>query len=486
MENLSLTSSSSAMDSSNPLYLHNGDNPEIPLVSQSLTRDNYYTWSRSMLMALTAKNKVLFINGGLPKLDPSSPDFLPWMRCNNMVLSWIINSVSKEIGVSIICVDTAEAMWTDLRNRFSQHNGPRIFQIQKSISDLRQDNLFVSSYFTILKGLWDELLNYKPLPPCTCGTMKVHNDYQQQEYVMQFLMGLNESCAQARGQILMLNPLPPINKVFSLVIQEERQKEISNSVTSLNQNSAALLTKSVVTTGSGTLTPRGHFNKNTSYRKDKPTCSHCEISGHTAEKCYRLHGFPSGFKFTKGKAAEDLSANQVSDFSGTQEVSSLPFTSEQYQKIMALITPNSEISSANQVGQSQKLIANMSGNSFFMPHFIPHFIHSVFSSVSTFHKASTSKNCPWILYTGATDHMVCSTSYFTTIIAFVSNLVRLPNGNFATVTHIGTVKVSSTLTLTNVLCVPSFSFNLVSVSKLTKNISCCIIFLANICYIQHL
>jgi hypothetical protein len=487
---LSLASSSSSMmDCSNPLYLHNGDNPGSNLVSQLLTGENYYTWSRSMLMALTAKNKVLFINGGLPKPDASNPDFLPWTRCNNMVLSWIINSVSKEIGVSIICVDTAEAMWNDLKDRFSQQNGPRIFQIQKSISDLRQENLSVSNYFTILKGLWDELLNYRPLPPCTCGTMKVHNEYQQQEYVMQFLMGLNESYAHAKGQILMLNPFPPINKVFSLVIQEERQKEVSNSIGSINQNSSALFTKSVASTAPtpprvAVAQPR--FVKNTPFRKDRPTCSHCGISGHTMEKCYRLHGFPPGFKFTKGKVAGEHSANQVSEFfdrsSGNQDAPSLPFTQDQCQKLMALITSDSDvIPSANQVGHSQKLIANMLGNSIFTPISTSSFLHSVFSSVSTFQKASQLNNHPWILDTGATDHMICSISLFTTITASVSKLVRLPNGKFASVTHIGTVKISSTLTLTNVLCVPSFSFNLVSVSKLTKNISCCVLFLTNTC-----
>jgi len=110
----------------------------------------------------------------------------------------------------------------------------------------------VSNYFTILKGLWDELLIYRPLPPCMCGTMRVHNDYQQQEYVMQFLMGLNESYAHVRGQILMLNPFPPINKVFSLVIQEERLKEISSFVGTINNNYAALLTKLVAFTAPAT------------------------------------------------------------------------------------------------------------------------------------------------------------------------------------------------------------------------------------------
>ena len=38
---------------------------------------------------------------------------------------------------------------------------------------------------------------------------------------MSFLMGLNESFAQVRGQLLLMDHLPLINKVFSLVSQEE-------------------------------------------------------------------------------------------------------------------------------------------------------------------------------------------------------------------------------------------------------------------------
>lgn len=43
---------------------------------------------------------------------------------------------------------------------------------------------------------------------------------------MQFLMGLNESYAGVRAQILMIDPLPSISKVFNLIIQEERQRSI--------------------------------------------------------------------------------------------------------------------------------------------------------------------------------------------------------------------------------------------------------------------
>jgi len=46
-----------------------------------------------------------------------------------IVLSWILNSVSQEIASSIIYIDSAEEMWNDIKERFSQQNGPRIFQL---------------------------------------------------------------------------------------------------------------------------------------------------------------------------------------------------------------------------------------------------------------------------------------------------------------------------------------------------------------------
>jgi hypothetical protein len=48
------------------------------------------------------------------------------------------------------------------------------------------------------------------------------------------------------------------------------------------------------------------------------------------------------------------------------------------------------------------------------------------------------------------------------------------------------VKISATFILTNVLCVPSFTFNIVFASELTKNHKCCLIFLAGFCFIQNL
>ena len=82
--------------------------------------------------------------------------------------------------------------------------------------------------------------------------------------------------------------------------------------------------------------------------------------------------------------------------------------------------------------------------------------------------------------------MVHSITCFTSITTTLNTHVNLPNGEVASVTHIGTVKISDRLTLYNVLCVPSFSFNLILVSQLAKSTLCCLIFFGNLCFIQDL
>lgn len=43
-------------------------------------------------------------------------------------------------------------------------------------------------------------------------------------------MGLNEEFSSIRGQIPLMDPLPPITRVYSLVIQEEKHREVGSSI----------------------------------------------------------------------------------------------------------------------------------------------------------------------------------------------------------------------------------------------------------------
>ena len=95
-------------------------------------------------------------------------------------------------------------------------------------------------------------------------------------------------------------------------------------------------------------------------------------------------------------------------------------------------------------------------------------------------------NNTWAMDTGASDHIICSISLFQSYTIVSHYVVELPNGELAHVTHIGTVKLLASLILEHVLCVPSFSFNLLFVSQLTQKLPLCLVFLSQFCFIQDL
>ena len=82
--------------------------------------------------------------------------------------------------------------------------------------------------------------------------------------------------------------------------------------------------------------------------------------------------------------------------------------------------------------------------------------------------------------------MVHYVSVFSSIACVSNPYVYLPNGEKVLVTHIGTVHLTETLILTNVLYVPSFTFNLIFVSQLNKSKYCCLIFLRSFFFFQDL
>ena len=193
---------------------------------------------------MITKNKLGFIDGSLTlssSLVKTPSTFQARIHCDNMVGTWIINSVSPKIQASIIYKDTTLDIWNDLKERFSWGNGPRIFNLPKEIIEITQGELSFTYFFTQLKVLWDQLQNYSPFPMCTCGKCvcgvnQKLTDQQVRESVMKYLMGLNEPFAQVKAQILLMDPLPFINKVYSLLIQEKMQRVlVMDLVLGLNQ-----------------------------------------------------------------------------------------------------------------------------------------------------------------------------------------------------------------------------------------------------------
>ncbi|KAG2690053.1 hypothetical protein I3760_09G169300 [Carya illinoinensis] len=288
MTSSSSSSPSSLEDPNSPFFLHHSDNANTVIVSPPLTGSNYISWSKSFLLSISIKNKFGFLDGTITTPDLSDPSYISWLRCNNILLAWILNSVSKDIASN-------------------------------------------------LNAIWEELHSYRPLPCCSCGkctcdALKNVGEVQQGDYVFKFLMGLNDSYDSVRGQIILLSPLPSLDKTFSLILQEERQRQARNIALPISEPSALLAYQS--------------FPK----KKEKSdiVCHHCGKVGPTKDKCYRLVGFPPNFKFTKTKfgnaSTTPYSANQVAGQITTspkempaQSASQLNISQAQAQHLLALV-----------------------------------------------------------------------------------------------------------------------------------------------------
>ncbi|OIT35259.1 hypothetical protein A4A49_61893, partial [Nicotiana attenuata] len=235
--------------------------------------------------------------------------------------------------------------------------------------------------------------------------------------------------------IMMMNHVPNIDKAYSLLLQEERQRSIQPLVMSPMDSSSfnASTQKFGQYTGQGIMTFNvndGGGNKyNATKGNDKRNmfCSYCQRPGHTVERCFKIHGYPTGFKtnmqgnkprkfqnsnIIQGNAVsteEDLIDMQGNSNQGTQHNSISPsivgISQEQYSQLMKILQ---QVKIGQQAASSSEVnvTANCAGIAPILPSLLPDksFIHS------------------WILDSGASEHMTFDKAILFYIIALTQPL----------------------------------------------------------------
>ena len=227
-------------------------------------------------------------------------------------------------------MSTAESIWNNLMCRFKQDDTPRVYEIEQRLSVIQQGYKDVSAYYTELITLWKEYKNYIELPVCTCGQCECNDSLlweklQQCSRVTKFLMGLNEVYEQTKSHILMLKPIPSIEKVYNMVAHDERQRLVrhvinSDSVVFQAPDSSQLL----------------QFMESLEYaaaynvykpKSNRHVCTHCGKQGHEVQKCYRIIGFPPGYKTTGSYNFQNKQSNRSSSgqYTGQQKATTNAF-----------------------------------------------------------------------------------------------------------------------------------------------------------------
>jgi len=104
------------------------------------------------------------------------------------------------------------------------------------------------------------------------------------------------------------------------------------------------------------------------------------------------------------------------------------------------------------------------------------------------HPVTHSQNSnisPWIIDSEATNHVASSVHWFKTYSQIDHVVIHFPNGTTVTAYHSETVELSPCFVLHNVLYVPFFHFNLISISKLVSTLRYLLTFAFDSCKIQE-
>jgi len=262
---------------------------------------------------------------------------------------------------------------------------------------------------------------------------------------------------------MLMDPVPSIGKVYSLLVQQERQGFVpldKSKLLAISNNSFS----GNFSYGRGNMNAsrgRGDWGGKTSGGRGKGirVCSFCGRPNHTVDTCFKKHGFPPHHQQENSiNNCTNVSANEkeqnLTNFEDDQNHSStekLSFIYEQHKALLPLLQNSSKLHT-----------------------------HSL-NHITTNHASGTGIICTiptlpksdiFILDTGATDQVCHTRKKFQCMKRVKPINIKLPNGSIVPTYLTATIAFPSDFYLTDVLYFPQFSFNLISIPKLTKNIPC--------------
>ncbi|KAK0596646.1 hypothetical protein LWI29_017704 [Acer saccharum] len=101
-------------------------------------------------------------------------------------------------------------------------------------------------------------------------------------------------------------------------------------------------------------------------KRDRPLCTHCGVIDHIIDKCYKLYGYPPGYKFKNRFVQGKLIANHTSFVTDASEDSShsavTSMSTTQCQQLIALLSSQLQQNAfQTPAGDQQPLVSNFTG-----------------------------------------------------------------------------------------------------------------------------
>jgi hypothetical protein len=414
---------------------------------------NYALWSQVVEMNISAKDKLGYINGDLPQPSETDPTFRKWRTENSVVKGWLINSMDQSLVANFIRFLTAKQVWDAIATTyFDGTDTSQVYELRHRVTRMRQRGGSIEKYYNDLQGIWREI-DFRRPNPMECATdIQKYNSLIQEERVYIFLDGLDDRLDNIRSDILQLKPFPTIEQAYAHVSYAHVRREDTRQ---------AVMTAGAETTTSGAVMAikgsrfgqpptlvmgKHHLSSKPKGPFDGGKCTHCGNTKHTRETCFKLHGYPEWWhelqaRRKKGNTLPDEGIGRAATVTAEPQLSLIPMADSSTSK------------ATGNCGQS-------------------------------FYSSSHQNESEWIIDSRATDHMTFDPADFSHTTQPQRTCIANANGVAYPVTGAGTVSLSSSLTLSHTLLVPSLSNKLMYVSQVTEELNCVVLIYSNVCFLQ--
>ena len=91
----------------------------MSITSHKLNGHNYLPWSQSVMMFISGKGKDDFVTGVAESPGVELPAYKQWKTDKNMVMFWLINSMTNDIEENFLLYGTAKEIWDAARDTYS-------------------------------------------------------------------------------------------------------------------------------------------------------------------------------------------------------------------------------------------------------------------------------------------------------------------------------------------------------------------------------
>ena len=126
-------------------------------------------------------------------------------------MSWLINSMTNEIGENFLFYGITKEIWDATKeNNSSFERTLELFSAESIFHELQLGDSCVTQYFNSLKCQWQQLDLFKVHEWKCPKDEALYKQIIEKKRVFKFLIGLNKDLDEVCGRILGTKPLPNV------------------------------------------------------------------------------------------------------------------------------------------------------------------------------------------------------------------------------------------------------------------------------------